>query len=288
VPNQADLPSSAFNMVESSYFRTMRVPLRAGRFFDATDTPDSRPVVVVNETMAKKWWPHESPIGKRIKQGFPQDKSPYREIVGVVGDVPQSGLEEEIRTEVFLPMSQDPEAAMTLVVRTSRPPMSLSKPAIAAVHAIDKDQALTAVQPMTQYVTESLARRRFHTLLLGLFGALALLLAAVGIYGVVSYGVAQRRREIGIRTALGANPADVLRLVFRQALRLAAAGLALGAIAAVGLTRFLSSLLFGVGPMDPLTFGGVAFVVTGVVALACARPARRAMTVDPAAVLRSE
>jgi predicted permease len=266
----------------------MRVPLRAGRFFDATDTPDSPPVVVINETMARKWWPHESPIGKRIKQGFPQDKTPYREIVGVVGDVPQRGLDEAIHTEVFLPMSQDPEAAMTLLVRTSRPPMTLAKPAIAAVHAVDKDQALTAVQPMSQYITESLARRRFHTLLLGLFGGLALLLASVGIYGVVSFGVAQRRREIGIRTALGAAPGDVLKLVFRQALRLSAIGLAVGALAAFGLTRFLAGLLFGVGPMDPLTFGGVGFVVTGVVALACARPARRAMAVDPATVLRAE
>jgi putative ABC transport system permease protein len=144
------------------------------------------------------------------------------------------------------------------------------------------------VQPMSQYIVESLARRRFYTLLLGTFGALALLLASVGIYGVVSYGVAQRTREIGIRTALGADRGDVLRLVFRQSLGLAAIGLLIGAVAAFGLTRFLSSLLFGVGPTDPLTFGGVAFVVTGVVALACARPARRAMAVDPATVLRSE
>ena len=288
VPSQSELPDSAFNMVETSYFRTMRVPLREGRFFDATDTPDSPPVVVINEAMARKWWPHESPIGKRIKQGFPQDKSPYREIVGVVGDVPQSGLDEAIRTEVFLPMSQDPEAALTLLVRTSRPPMSLAKPVIAAVHAIDKDQTVTAVQPMSHYIVESLARRRFQTVLLGLFGVLALLLAAVGIYGVVSYGVAQRRREIGIRTALGAAPGDVLRLVFRSALSLAGLGLAIGVVSALGLTRFLASLLFGVGPTDPLTFGGVALVLAGVVAAACARPARRAMSVDPATVLRSE
>ncbi len=288
VPAQSDLPTSAFNMVESSYFRTMRVPLREGRFFDATDTPASPPVVVINERMARKWWPNESPLGKWIKQGFPQDEVPYREIVGVVGDVPQSGLDAEIRTEVFLPMSQDPAGGLTLLVRSSQAPMSQAKPVIAAVHALDPDQAVTAVQPMSQYIAESLARRRFNTLLLGLFGSLALLLAAVGIYGVVSYGVAQRRREIGIRTALGANPGDVLRLVFRQALRLAAVGLALGAVVAVGLTRFLSSLLFGVGPTDPLTFGGVALVVTGVVALACARPAHRAMSVDPSLALRSE
>ncbi len=288
VPRQSELPTSPFNMVESSYFQTMRVPLKKGRFFDATDTPTSPPVVVINEKMARKWWPNESPLGKRIKQGFPQNDAPFREIVGVVGDVPQSGLDAEIRTEVFLPMAQDPEPALTLLVRTGRSPMSMAKPVIGAIHALDKDQAVTAVQPMTQYIAESLARRRFHTLLLGAFGALALLLAAVGIYGVVSYGVAQRTREIGIRTALGAKRGDVLRLVFHHSLRLAAIGIVIGAVAAVGLTRFLSSLLFGVGPTDPLTFGGVAFVVTGVVALACARPARRAMAVDPATVLRSE
>jgi putative ABC transport system permease protein len=288
VPIPSELPSGPFNMVEASYFQTMRVPLKEGRFFDATDTPTSTPVVVINETMARKWWPQESPLGKGIKQGFPQGESPYRRVIGVVGDVPQSGLDEEIRTEVFLPMSQDPEGAMTLLVRTRQPPMSLAKSAVAAIHAVDKDQAVTAVQPMTQYIAESLARRRFHTLLLGLFGGLALLLSSVGIYGVVSYGVAQRRREIGIRTALGAAPGDVLRLVFRQALRLAAAGMGLGIAGALILTRFLSSLLFGIGPTDPLTFGSVVFVVTGVVALACARPARRAMAVDPATVLRSE
>jgi len=243
---------------------------------------------VINASMARKWWPNESAIGRRIKQGWPQDEAPYREIVGVVGDVPQTGLDEPIRTEVFLPMSQYQEAALTLLVRTSRPPMSLAKPAIAAIHSIDKDQAVTAVQPMTQYITESLARRRFQALLLGLFGGLALLLASVGIYGVVSYGVAQRRREIGIRTALGAHPRDVLRLVFGQALRLAGVGVAIGIVAALAVTRFLGSLLFEVASTDPLTFGGVAVVVTAVVVVACARPARRAMAVDPATVLRSE
>jgi putative ABC transport system permease protein len=288
VPAQPDLPDGPFNVVEASYFRTMHVPLKDGRFFDATDTPDSPPVVVINETMARKWWPNESPIGKRIKPGFPQDDAPFREIVGVVGDVPQDGLDEQIRTEVFLPLSQHPEADLTLLVRTSRPPMSLAKSAIAAIHSIDKDQAVTAVQPMNQYIADSLAHRRFQTMLLGLFGGLALLLASVGIYGVVSYGVAQRRREIGIRAALGAARGDVLRLVFRQALRLAAVGLLIGGGASLLLTRFLASLLFRVTPTDPMTFGIVGVVVAGVVGIACARPALRAMSVDPATVLRSE
>jgi putative ABC transport system permease protein len=288
IPPQADLLRGPFNMVESDYFRTMRVPLKEGRYFDGTDTPTSPPVVVINETMARKQWPHESPIGKRLKQGFPQSDTPYREIVGVVGDVPQAGLDEPIRTEVFVPMSQMAQPAVTLLVRTNGSPLGLAKAAVATIHGIDPNQAVTAIQPMSQYLAESMARRRFHTLLLGLFGALALLLASVGIYGVVSYGVAQRRREIGIRTALGAHPRDVLRLVFGQALRLAAAGMAIGVATAFVVTRYLASLLFEVRPTDPLTFGGVAVVVTAVVVVACARPARRAMAVDPATVLRSE
>jgi putative ABC transport system permease protein len=288
VPSQTELPSGPFDVVEASYFRTLRVPLKEGRFFDATDTPSSPPVVLINETMARRWWPHESPIGKRVKQGFPQDAAPFREIVGVVGDVPQSGLDEPIRTEVFLPLSQDPPTAVTFLVRTGRPPMGLAKAATDAVHAVDRDQAVTLVQPMAQYIAESLARRRFHTLLLGLFGALALLLAAVGIYGVVAYGVAQRTREIGIRAALGARPGDVLRLVLRQALRLAAIGILVGGAAGLALTRFLSSLLFETRATDPPTFAGVAALLMVVVLAACVYPARRALGVSPTIALRTE
>jgi putative ABC transport system permease protein len=286
-PAQTEIPDAAFNVVEPEYFRTMKIPLLQGRFFTDADSADAPTVVIINESMGRRWWPRESPLGKRIKQGFPQDDRPWREIVGVVGDVRQE-LDRPVQTEVFLPHSQDPGGVMTLVARTNSDPMSVARAGVAAIHRIDADQSVSKIQPLTAYLAESVARRRFTTLLLGLFGALALVLASVGIYGVVSYGVAQRTREIGIRTALGAGPRDVLLLVISQALRLAAIGMLVGGAAALGLTRFLASLLFGIGPSDPLTFGGVAALLTVVVLAACAWPARRALGVSPTIALRTE
>jgi len=191
-----------------------------------------------------------------------------------------------VKTEVFIPWAQNPMPGMTFVLRTSVSPMALAKPAIAAVHRVDPDQSVSHVVPMTEFVSESVASRRFTTTLLGLFGLLALVLASVGIYGVVSFGVAERRREIGIRTALGAKPRDVLRLVVGGALRLAAVGMAAGAVAALGLSRLLASLLFGVGPSDPTTYAGVVLLLSSVVLAACVIPARGALRVDPNTVLR--
>ena len=287
-PSQADIPSSAFNVVEPRYFSTMRIPLIAGRFFTDADGPDAPKVVIVNASMARKWWPNESAVGKRIKQGFPQDDAPFREIVGVVGDVSQEGLDLPVQTEVFLPLAQNSGSGMSLVVRTGSDPMSLARAATAAIHRVDPNQSVIQIQPLTRSLAESFARRRFTTLLLGLFGALALALASVGIYGVVSYGVAQRTREIGIRTALGAGPRDVLRLVIAQALRLAGVGILVGVAGALLLTRFLQSLLFQTPPFDPSTFVGVAALLTAVVLAACAYPARRALRVSPTVALRME
>ncbi len=287
LPAQSEIPSAAFNVLDPEYFRTMGIPLLQGRFFTDADTAEAPTVVIINESMARRWWPRESPLGKRIKQGFPQDDRPWREIVGVVGDVPQE-LDRPVQTEVYLPHSQDSGGVMTLVARTSSDPMSVARAGVAAVHRVDADQSVSRIQPLTAYLAESVARRRFTTLLLGLFGALALMLASVGIYGVVSYGVTQRTREIGIRTALGAQRGDVLRLVIAQALRLAGVGMLIGFAAALGLTRFLASLLFGVGPSDPLTFAGVAALLTVVVLAACAGPARRALDVSPTIALRTE
>jgi putative ABC transport system permease protein len=285
-PPQAELPSAEWNVTEPAYFATLQIPLLQGRFFTEADGADSAKVVIVNESFAQKWWPHGGALGKRIKQGFPKDETPFREIVGVVADVRQEGLDVPARTEVFIPWAQNPMSSMTLVVRVSGSPLSLAKPAVAAVHKVDPDQSVSRVLPMTEYVAESVASRRFTTLLLGLFGALALVLASVGIYGVVAFGVAERRREIGIRTALGARPADVLVLVIRGALRLAAVGMAAGCVLALGLSRFLSSLLFGIAPSDPATFGAVALLLAGVVLAACVIPARSALRVDPNSVLR--
>jgi len=241
---------------------------------------------VVNESFARKWWPRGGAIGKRVQQGFPDHDQSVYEIVGVVADVRQEGLDVDVKTEVFIPWAQNPMPGMTFVLRTTVSPMSLAKPAIAAVHRVDPDQSVSHVVPMTEFVSESVATRRFTTTLLGLFGVLALVLASVGIYGVVSFGVAERRREIGIRTALGAKPRDVLRLVVGGALRLAAVGMAAGAIAALGLSRLLASLLFGVGPSDPATYAGVILLLSSVVLAACVIPARGALRVDPNTVLR--
>ena len=288
VPPPTDIPSSAFNTVDPGYFATLRIPLLAGRFFTEADRTDAPKVVIVNESFAKRWWPNENPLGKRVKQGFPQDDRPFREIVGVVGDVAQEGLDLPVQTEVYLPLAQNPDTLITFVARTASDPMSLARTATEAIHRVDPNQSVSWVQPLTLSLAESVARRRFTTLLLGLFGALALALASVGIYGVVSYGVAQRTREIGIRTALGAGPRDVLRLVMAQALRLAAVGILVGVAGALLLTRFLQSLLFQTPPFDPSTFAGVAALLTAVVIAACAYPARRALRVSPTVALRME
>ena len=286
VPRRGDLPSSHWNVAEPSYFATVGIPLREGRYPTEADGADSPMVAVVNESFARKWWPRGGAIGKRIRQGFPDHDQSVYEIVGVVADVRQEGLDVDVKTEVFIPWAQNPMPGMTFVLRTTVSPMSLAKPAIAAVHRVDPDQSVSHVVPMTEFVSESVATRRFTTTLLGLFGVLALVLASVGIYGVVSFGVAERRREIGIRTALGAKPRDVLRLVVGGALRLAAVGMAAGAIAALGLSRLLASLLFGVGPSDPATYAGVILLLSSVVLAACVIPARGALRVDPNTVLR--
>jgi len=286
IPPRGELPSAAWNVAEPSYFQTVDIPLREGRYFTLADGADAPKVVIVNESFARKWWAGGSAVGKRVSQGFPDHDPKLYEIVGVVADVRQEGLDIEPRAEVFIPWAQSPHPSMTFVLRTTVTPMSLAKPAIAAVHVVDPDQSVSHVVPMAEFISESVASRRFTTTLLGLFGVLALVLASVGIYGVVSYGVAERRREIGIRTALGARPRDVLRMIVGGALRLAAVGMAAGAIAALVLSRLLSSLLFGVGPSDPATYAGVAVLLSSVVLAACVIPARGALRVDPNTVLR--
>jgi len=288
VPAQSDLPSSLFNVADVNFFRTMQIPLLAGRYFNETDTTDSASVVIINETMARKWWPNENPLGKRIKQGFPQDKTPFREVVGVVGDVKEEGPDLPQRPEVFLPESQEVSAGLTLLVRTGPEPMVMAKTVVNELHAMDPDQAVDAVQPLNDYIETSLAWRKSIVALLGIFGILALGLAAIGIYAVMSYSVSQRSREIGIRIAMGAQPRNVLAIVISQGLRLVGMGIVTGIVAAAALTRLMSNLLFGVSPTDPLTFFGVALLLTFVAFAACYLPARRAMRVDPIVALKYE
>lgn len=287
-PTHGDIPSSAFNIAEPDYFRTMQIPLLEGRYFTATDDAKSPPVIIINRTLAELWWPHESPLGQRIKQGFPQDNTPYREIVGVVGDLKQEGLDAVQLPEVFEPVLQSPSQAMTVTVRTEGDAQSMASEAVGVIQSVDKDLPVSAIQPMNQYVSESLARRKFSTLLLGLFGGLALLLAAVGIYGVMGYTVAQRGHEIGIRMALGARQHDVLALMVSYGLRLTFIGIAIGLTLAFLLAHGIASLLFRVSDKDPMTFIAVAALLSGVAGLASYIPARRAAKVDPMVALRYE
>jgi putative ABC transport system permease protein len=288
VPAQTDLPSSLFNVADTNFFRTMQIPLLVGRYFNESDTTGSPLVVVINETMARKWWPNESPLGKRIKQGFPQDKTPFREVVGVVGDVKEEGPDVPQRTEIFLPDSQEGNADLTLLIRTGPEPMAMARSVADEIHAMDADQAVDRIQPLTDYLTSSTAWRKSVAVLLGFFGILALGLAAIGIYGVMSYTVSQRSHEIGIRLALGAHPRQILGLVVGQGVRMSLVGVGIGIIAALGLTQLLTSLLFGVTPRDPLTFAGVALLVVGVALAGSFVPARRAASVDPIVALRHE
>jgi putative ABC transport system permease protein len=272
----------------TDYFSTMRIPIIRGRFFDDRDTMESQPVAIIDETMARKYWPDEDPMGKRITfQGGPNNPV-WREIVGIVGHVKHKGLDGESRVQYYMPHSQTQNAFMSLVVRASVDPTSLTGAVRGAISGLDKDLPVFRVKTMEQFVSESMAQRRFAMALVGIFASVALALACVGLYGVLSYSITQRLREIGIRMALGASGADVLLLVVGQGMLLALAGVALGSVAAFLLTRLMANLLFAVTASDPLTFVTIAALLTLVALVACFAPARRATKVDPIEALRYE
>jgi len=287
---KSDQAHTSIRVASPNYFSTMRIPLLQGRDFSERDDKAATPVIVVNETLARRYFPNESPIGKRIKPGFSTGpgEAPMREIVGVVGNVKFSDLTAEWTPESYVPYAQSPFGTMTIVVRSARNPEELTKPIASVVQSLDKNLPAYAPKTVEQYLDGTIAVPRFNTFLLAIFAALAMVLTAVGLYGVISYTVAQRTHEIGIRMALGAQPGDMLRLVVGQGMRLALFGVGLGLVGAFGLTRFLSSLLFGVSSTDPLSFAVVVTMLLGVVLLACYIPARRAMRVDPMVALRYE
>jgi putative ABC transport system permease protein len=288
VPPRAELPSSAFTPVSANYFEAMGIRLLKGRAFTEADSEKAPTVTVINETMARRFWPGEEPIGKRLKQGWPEDKSPWREVVGVVSDVKVNGVDQETPLQSYLPLAQEPAGGLALVVRTEGAPLLLAATVEQTIHSIDKDLPVFNARSMDQLLDNAIARQRLTMVLLTGFAVVALLLAAVGIYGVVSYSVSLRTHEIGIRMALGAQAGDVLKLIAGQGMMLALIGVVIGLGASLALTRLMESLLFGVSATDPATFVVIALLLAGVALLACYIPARRAAKVDPMVALRYE
>ena len=284
LPNEYANPSC--HVVMPGYFEAMKVSLVEGRFLDERDDTQAQHVLIINDVVARNVFPHESPIGKRLQMGF---NSFSGEIVGVVRHTNHLSLDSAPNEEVYTPYLQAPFwGTLTLTVRTAAAPLALARPAREIVQAIDKDQPVSKIRSMDDVMESSVAAPRFRTLLLGLFGLTALLLGAIGIYGVMSYSVSQRTREIGIRMALGAARPQVIKLVLRQGLVLTLAGVGVGMLGALALTQLLSSMLYEVRPTDGLTFAGVILLLTAVSLLANWLPARRAAKVDPMVALRYE
>ena len=289
LPNlNPDESGSYFIAATPDYFRALETPLTAGRAFDEHDTETSAPVVIINQSLARRLFPNSSAVGRRLKLVNPEQTPDWREIVGVVGDIKYSGLDDPGESAIYTPFAQTPFLWSYFMVRTNSSPMNVSASLQRAVSAVDENLTAARIKPMDQLVSETVAQPRFNALLLGIFAALALVLAAVGIYGVISYTVAQRTREIGIRMALGAQGKDVLKLVVGQGMTLALIGVATGLAAAFALTRLMASLLFNVSATDPVTFVLIALLLALVALLACYIPARRAMRVDPMEALRYE
>jgi putative ABC transport system permease protein len=278
-------------IIATDYFKAMGIPLRQGRVFDQTDRYESAPVVIVNERFANKYFPGENVIGKRIMPGFAADDSgeKMRDIVGVVGNVKHLSLRNEDSPEMYLPQTQIPFSIMSLVIRTSvSNPNALTTSVRKELTALDSTIPLTSVRVFDEYISRSLARARFNTLLLSIFAGTALLLTAIGIYGVMAYSVSQRTNEIGIRIALGAGKSSIFRLIVGQAMTLVGISLLVGLAGAFAATRLLNSLLFGVGASDPMTFLAIVLLVSAVAFVAAWLPARRATRVDPIIALRTE
>ena len=289
-PGDMKLPFALYRVVSPDYFNAMQIPLQRGRFFDSHDSLDSQPVLLINRRLAEQFWPGDDPIGKRLKIGPLDAPGPWLTVVGVVGDVRQTGLYEQ-KLEFYVPYAQERRSFMTprdLVVRTKGDSTSVAAAVRQAVWAVDKDQPVYNVRTMDQVFAAAISQERFQSLMLGLFAALALLLACVGLYGVISYAVVQRTHEIGVRVALGAQPVDVLKLVIRQGMGLTLVGLLVGVAVGVAVTRVLSDMLYGVSARDPLTFAGMPLLLLLVAFLACYIPARRATRIDPLQALRCE
>ncbi len=289
-PRPGSWPHPDYHIVSPGYVTTLGIPLLRGRTFTNADNENAPLVGMINTRLAREFFPNQDPVGKRFMFGHPSAKNPPKwiTIVGVLGDTKLYGLANPARLEVYLPFRQETASDMNLLVKSAVDPAALISSIRGAVASIDKDQPIFAISTMNQLRSDSTSTRRITVVLLGAFGGLALVLATIGIYGVISYSVAQRTHEIGIRMALGAQHWGVLRMVLGQGGKIALAGIAIGLVAALGLTRLMSSLLFSVNAGDPATFAAVALLLALVALLACYIPARRAMRVDPMVALRHE
>jgi predicted permease len=282
----SDTPQGNYRVASPNYLRTLRIPVLEGRFFDERDNKGGAGVAVISAGMARRYYPGEDAVGKRIKVNDVQ--APWRTIVGIAGDIHDAALDREPEPEFYLPAAQDPWEVMTVLVRTAGDPARLAAAVRSQVWSLDREQPVYDIKTMDEIVAGSVASRRFSMLLVSLFSAFALLLASLGIYGVVSYSVSQRTREIGIRMAMGAQRSEVLRMMLGQGLRLALIGVVCGLAGAYVVTRAMAGLLYEVRPADPLTLAAVSLLLLGVALVATLVPARRAIEVDPTVALRYE
>ncbi len=274
--------------VTPGYFRVMKIPLVAGRLFDRQDSASAARVTVISQALARQFFPDENPVGQHLVFGFPPDIHVSREIVGVVGDVRDVSLARDPGPMMYVPFEQAPFWGAVVAVRTAASPGAVAGAIREQVRRIDPDLPVQGLQPLSDGIQATAAQPRFRAMLLALFGLMALLLATAGIFGVISYSVVRRTRELGIRTALGATPGEMRRMVLREGVGLALVGLGIGLVAAIPLTSFIRSELYGIGAGDPLTYVGTAVLLAAVALAACYIPARRAMRVDPTVALRCE
>jgi predicted permease len=293
---EQEMPFALFYLVTPHYHQVMRIPVERGRGFTERDDEHAPGVVLIDAAFARTHFPKEDPIGKRINLGLLDMQA---EVVGVVGHVEHWGLgskgHENLQAQIYLPVWQVPDKFWTLlangsdyVARTAGTPLGVVSAIRETAERVDESAVVYGVSPLEDFVARSIATQRLAMMLLSVFSGLALLLSAIGIYGVISYLAGQRTQEIGVRMALGATTADVLRLVLGEGMRIALVGVGIGIVAALGLTRLITKMIYGVGATDPITFAGVAILLTGVALLACYIPARRAMRVDPMIALRYE
>jgi putative ABC transport system permease protein len=286
-----ELPMARYDVVSPGYYSTMGIPVLRGRDVSWRDTLETVPVIVINEAMAQKYWPNQDPVGKRIKEGRPDETMPWLTVVGVVANFHDFEVARPPAPTIFFPISQVSTGSALLrdwVVRTNGNPLAVASGVRDAIWSINKDMPISRVQPMEQVRFNSVAQQQFTLLLLALSAGLALALAGVGLYGVTAYATARRTREIGIRMALGAQRSDIMRMVLFEGAGIGFVGVALGIVAALFSTRLMGALLYGVGATDPLAFAGMAILLAVVILIACYIPARRAMGTDPMIAVRYE